>query len=225
MAKTKREHYKVGAKKGQFKPGKAKSAKKTKKKKATKSKTKRKATSKSKRKTANNPKKRRRSVPKKKKRRRRAKSGGGKIHDMKTKGKVFAAGAGLGYLEMKSAADIAEGGDGGWFESIPTIETVGPDATKAVILYLIAENTKGFWREWADMGSLAMSGKAGYEFGANDFKFKEETAGVGHHKAGHPAVARNAGNPAGNEICGEYEYEEGDDYEDDDDDDDDDDDE
>ena len=124
----------------------------------------------SKKKRGNPKRKRKRGNPvAKKKRRGRRRSGSGGIASNKKKIEIFVAGTAMGYAESKFA----------FMAQIPTVAALGADLTKGILLALIAKNTGGKTRKWADNASVAYLGASGLNFGRNDFTLS------GDHEPGH----------------------------------------
>ena len=141
MAKKKRQHYKTGPKKGQFKGG----AKKRR----------------AKGKTVAKKRRYRRSYPKR--RRRRSGSGGGKapsLTSLKYKAEVAAGGAAYGYITEHT--DL--------IAKLPYISTLSTgmkrDAVSALVLHY---GGKKFKNKWADRMSVATFAIAGNKFGQAKF--------------------------------------------------------
>jgi hypothetical protein len=108
-----------------------------------------------------NPKKKRKAGnPVAKKKRRGRSRGSGGIASNKKKIEIFVAGTALGYAEQKFA----------FMQQVPTIAALGANLTKGILLALIAKNTGGKTRKWADNGSVAYLGASGLDFGRNNFQ-------------------------------------------------------
>lgn len=161
-----RQRYKSGKKKGKFMSKRAIAAQKS-----------------ARKKKRGNPKKKRKAGnPVAKKKRRGRSRGSGGIASNKKKIEIFVAGTALGYAEQKFA----------FMQQVPTIAALGGDLTKAIILAMIAKNTGGKTRKWADNAAVAYLGASGLNFGRNNFQL-----------SGHGEEPQNMAVPNESQILGE----------------------
>jgi len=125
-----------------------------------------------------NPKRKRRTVARKKRRGGRRRGGGGGnpgIATARDKAFLTAGATGYGYLDTQVEM----------FDKLPKIPAIGRHFSNGIFLHVVARNTSGLVRKWADLFSVGALSIGGYTLGANNFDFAAAVAqmqgeGVGH---------------------------------------------
>lgn len=85
---------------------------------------------------------------------------------LKSKAYVAGGAALYGYVKHRTT----------WGAKIPVFTTIGAPASAGLLAHLVARNTSGGIRKWADLVSTGALAVAGYNLGSTGFNFEEAAA-------------------------------------------------